>query len=133
MLWLVLSRDFLQLAIGGPLTGLAFGMATAFWLRYMYNVPTAEITLTILATYGTYVVGDELFKVSAVLAVVTLGALCHAPAIDSRCQESLVDSTLLVGLQSPSEVTFCSMRAPLNMQGQSDLGVMQGSTCLQRV
>ena len=72
----LLSREFLQLGIGGPLTGLAFGMVTAFWLRYMYNVPTAEITLTIVATYGTYIVGDSLFHVSAVLAVVTLGALC---------------------------------------------------------
>jgi len=34
----------------------------------------AEITLTIVATYGTYIVADELFHVSAVLAVVTLGA-----------------------------------------------------------
>lgn len=67
----------MQLAIGGPLTGLAFGIATATWLRYMYNTPMAEITLTIIATYGTYIVADELFHVSAVLAVVTLGALRH--------------------------------------------------------
>ena len=82
-LCICICREFLQLAIGGPLTGLAFGIATAFWLRYMYNVPTAEITLTIVATYGTYIVGDELFHVSAVLAVVTLGALCLLPAVDS--------------------------------------------------
>lgn len=72
---LLLHRDFVQLAVGGPLVGLAFGIATATWLRYMYNSPMAEITLTILATYGTYIVGDELLHVSAVLAVVTLGAL----------------------------------------------------------
>ncbi len=80
----LLRREFLQLAIGGPLTGLAFGMATAFWLRYMYNIPTAEITLTIVATYGTYIVGDSLFHVSAVLAVVTLGALCRSRAADRQ-------------------------------------------------
>ena len=56
------------------MTGLAFGMATATWLRYMYNTPMAEVTLTIIATYGAYIVADELFHVSAVLAVVTLGA-----------------------------------------------------------
>lgn len=85
----LLSREFLQLAIGGPLTGLAFGMATAFWLRYMYNVPTAEITLTIVATYGTYIVGDSLFHVSAVLAVVTLGALCPHPLLTANTWELL--------------------------------------------
>ena len=41
----------------------------------------AEITLTIIATYGTYIVADELFHVSAVLAVVTLGALGHVSII----------------------------------------------------
>ncbi len=72
---MLLYREFLQLAVGGPLLGLAFGIGTATWLRYMYNTPMAEITLTIMATYGTYIVGDELLHVSAVLAVVTLGAL----------------------------------------------------------
>ncbi len=71
------------------MTGLAFGIATAFWLRYMYNTPMAEITLTIVATYGTYIVADELFHVSAVLAVVTLGALSYIPPVlltnDSVC------------------------------------------------
>ena len=47
----------------------------------MYNTPMAEITLTIIATYGTYIVADELFHVSAVLAVVTLGALGHVLSI----------------------------------------------------
>ena len=45
------------------------------WLRYMYNSPMAEITLTVLTAYATYLVGDQLFGVSGVLAVVILGAL----------------------------------------------------------
>ncbi len=67
------NREFVQLAVGGPLAGLAFGMATTFWLRFMYNTPMAEITLTIVSAYGTYIVADELMHVSAVLAVVILG------------------------------------------------------------
>ena len=67
----------MQLAVGGPLTGLAFGVATTVWLRYMYNNATAEITLTVLSAYGTYVVANELLDVSAVLAVVVLGWLIH--------------------------------------------------------
>ena len=68
-----MRREFVQLAVGGPLTGLAFGVATTVWLRYMYNNATAEITLTVLSAYGTYLVANELFNVSAVLAVVVLG------------------------------------------------------------
>lgn len=55
------------------MAGLAFGIATTFWLRYMYNSPMAEITLTIVSAYSTYIVADELMHVSAVLAVVILG------------------------------------------------------------
>ena len=69
----ILCREFVQLAVGGPLAGLAFGIATTFWLRYMYNSPMAEITLTIVSAYSTYIVADELMHVSAVLAVVILG------------------------------------------------------------
>ncbi|KAK9791813.1 hypothetical protein WJX73_006506 [Symbiochloris irregularis] len=66
-------RLFAQLTAGGPATGLAFGMATTVWLRFMYNTPLGEITLTIASAFGTYLVGAELFGVSGVLAVVTLG------------------------------------------------------------
>lgn len=66
-------RLFAQLSAGGPATGLAFGIATTIWLRFMYNNPLAEITLTIASSFGTYLVADELFGVSGVLAVVTLG------------------------------------------------------------
>ena len=45
------------------------------WLRFMYNNPLAEITLTVLTAYATYLVGDRLFGVSGVLAVVILGAV----------------------------------------------------------
>ena len=75
----MICREFVQLAVGGPLTGLAFGIATTFWLRFMYNSPMAEITLTIVSAYSTYIVADELLHVSAVLAVVLLGEwLSHA-------------------------------------------------------
>lgn len=44
----------------------------------MYNKPLAEISLTIAGAYATYIVADQLFNVSAVLAVVFLG---KAPSI----------------------------------------------------
>lgn len=76
---MALRRQSVQLAVGGPLVGLAFGIVTTVWLRYMYNSPTAEITLTIVSAYGTYLVADELLHVSAVLAVVVLGV--RAPSL----------------------------------------------------
>ena len=69
-----MSRLFCQLSLGGPATGLLFGVAMTAWLRFMYNNPMAEITLTVLTAYATYLVGDRLFGVSGVLAVVVLGA-----------------------------------------------------------
>ena len=68
-----MSRLFFQLSAGGPATGIAFGLAMTLWLRFMYNKPLAEISLTIAAAYGTYIVANELFGVSPVLAVVFLG------------------------------------------------------------
>ena len=63
-----------------------FGVAMTAWLRFMYNNPMAEITLTVLTAYATYLVGDRLFGVSGVLAVVVLGAMlepstAHAHAL----------------------------------------------------
>ena len=43
------------------------------WLRSMFNKPLAEITLTIAGAYANYIVADQLFEVSAVLATVFLG------------------------------------------------------------
>ena len=39
----------------------------------MYNSPVAEITTTVVASFGTYIIADQLFHVSGVLAVVFLG------------------------------------------------------------
>jgi NhaP-type Na+/H+ or K+/H+ antiporter len=78
-------RLFCQLSLGGPATGLAFGMAMTAWLRFMYNNPMAEITLTVLTAYATYVVGDRLFGVSGVLAVVMLGAHAFRSACHELC------------------------------------------------
>ena len=62
------------------------------WLRFMYNNPMAEITLTVLTAYATYLVGDRLFGVSGVLAVVILGAL---PDIGALCEELIYHSPWL--------------------------------------
>ena len=59
---------FVRLAVGGAALGLAFGVATTAWLRYMYNAPMPEITITFVSTFLTYLVGDRLLGVSGVVS-----------------------------------------------------------------
>ena len=63
---------------GGAATGLAFGLACTFWLRFMYKHLLGEITLSVVCAYSCYLVADSLFGTSGVLAVVTLGGLLAA-------------------------------------------------------
>lgn len=56
-------KTLVQLSLGGPAFGLAVGLATTIWLRWMFNMPLAEITLTIAAAFGTYLIADQFCKV----------------------------------------------------------------------
>lgn len=60
--------QFVRLAIGGVALGLAFGVATTAWLRYMYNDPMPEITITFASAFLAYLVGDRLLGVSGVVS-----------------------------------------------------------------
>lgn len=43
------------------------------WLRYVYNSAVVEVTMTIVAALGAFIVGNEMLGVSGVLAVLCLG------------------------------------------------------------
>ena len=73
---------FARLAAGGVATGLVAGVATTLWLRYMYNAPMPEITLTLAGAYMTFLVSERLLGVSGVLAVVTLGLWMAASGVN---------------------------------------------------
>ena len=60
--------QFVRLALGGVALGLTFGVATTAWLRYMYNAPMPEITITFVSAFLTYLVGDRLLGVSGVVS-----------------------------------------------------------------
>lgn len=62
-----------QLALGGPAVGMAFGICMVAWLRYIYNQDVVEVTLTIVAAMGSFIVANEILGVSGVLAVLILG------------------------------------------------------------
>lgn len=46
---------------------------TIFWLSHVFNDALVEISITLASTYITFYIGEGLFEVSGVLAVVTLG------------------------------------------------------------
>ncbi|XP_043218270.1 sodium/hydrogen exchanger 10-like isoform X2 [Amphibalanus amphitrite] len=73
----ILAR-FCQIAIGGPIFGIACGHFFVFWLSRIFNDAVSEITLTIVAAYFTFYVGEVLLEVSGVMAVVCLGVVINS-------------------------------------------------------
>ena len=64
---------FVKVALGGPAFGYLMAKITIFWLSHVFNDALVEITITLASTYITFYIGEGLFEVSGVLAVVTLG------------------------------------------------------------
>jgi NhaP-type Na+/H+ or K+/H+ antiporter len=53
--------------------GLAFGIASVIWLKFIFNDTVIEITLTIAVSYFAYYTAQEWAGASGVLTVMTLG------------------------------------------------------------
>ncbi|ESO97538.1 hypothetical protein LOTGIDRAFT_152631 [Lottia gigantea] len=64
---------FLRVAIGGPAFGLLMAIFAIFCLSQVFNDVYVELTVTLVATYATFYIGEALLGVSGVLAVVVLG------------------------------------------------------------
>lgn len=64
---------FIRVAFGGPAFGYLMAKISIFWLANVFNDALVEITITLVSTYITFYVGEGIFGVSGVLAVVTLG------------------------------------------------------------
>ncbi|MEM7223233.1 MAG: cation:proton antiporter [Pseudomonadota bacterium] len=63
---ITLTRDF----IGGIAVGFIAAQITSSLLRHLFNLPLAEITVSVALAYVTYIMGDVLVDVSGVVAVV---------------------------------------------------------------
>lgn len=70
-----IGGEFLLVVLLGMGTGALIGAVVLFWCSRLFNRPLVEITLTIIAAYSTYYVAENLFHVSGVVAVVTLGLM----------------------------------------------------------
>jgi CPA1 family monovalent cation:H+ antiporter len=69
-----LAWHLLTMTCGGILTGAAVGLAASQVTRRVDD-PMIEITLTVIAAYGSFVLSDQL-GVSGVLATVSSGMIC---------------------------------------------------------
>lgn len=61
-----------ELSVLGPLFGFATALIVYFWLKWVYNEPSLEITIWIMAVYTTFYLADIL-NLSSVLSVVCFG------------------------------------------------------------
>jgi Na+:H+ antiporter len=69
-----LAIEFVRIVGGGLAVGVLIGLGVSQIIRQIDD-PMIEITLTTLAAYGSFLVGEE-FGVSGVIATVTAGMLC---------------------------------------------------------
>ncbi len=65
-----------QLAAGGPAVGIAFALCLSAWLKYAGGTLFADLSMTLVAAYGSFHVADIL-GCSNILATVALG-MCMA-------------------------------------------------------
>ena len=68
---------FAELSIGGPILGILVGMITLWILKRIHFDSTSDITITLVACYGIFILAEGLmpFQVSGILAVVSLGLM----------------------------------------------------------
>lgn len=81
-----------QVALGAVALGLAFGLASSFWLGIIFNDTVIEITLTLSVSYLAYFTAEDGAGVSGVLTVMTLGmfyAVVARTAFKGESQKSL--------------------------------------------
>lgn len=81
-----------RVSVGAAFIGLAFGVASVFWLGFIFNDAVIEIALTLATSYLTFYIAQDWADVSGVLAVMTLGMFFGAvarTAFKGDSQESL--------------------------------------------
>ena len=69
-----ITKQFVQMSVGGPLLGLVFGFIMAWMLNRIHNVPIMEANLTVCMPYILFYVAElHAVHVSGILALVAMG------------------------------------------------------------
>ncbi len=84
--------NFLLAAGGGVAVGIVSGLVLIPIFRRLNNDVSVYITLTFLSGYATYILADQVFKVSGVLAVIALGLLHSQPRFNTMTAELRVQA-----------------------------------------
>lgn len=72
---LTVGGEFLMVVVLGLFIGAGVGGVVLAWVGRVFNQPLVEITVTISAAYIAYYIAENVFHVSGVVAVVSLGLI----------------------------------------------------------
>lgn len=72
--------QFVVVSVGGIALGLAAGRELNFVHRWL-DSPPLEITVTLLTPFAVYLLGEEVLRVSGILATVTTGLYLTCPQL----------------------------------------------------
>ncbi|XP_047261036.1 sodium/hydrogen exchanger 8-like isoform X1 [Capsicum annuum] len=90
--WGAVIKFLVQVSLGAVGVGIAFGMASVLWLRFIFNDTVIEISLTLAVSYVSYFTAQQGADISGVLTVMTLGMFYSAvakTAFKGESQQSL--------------------------------------------
>ncbi|VYS46087.1 unnamed protein product [Arabidopsis thaliana] len=76
--WGSIIKFLVQNSFGAVGIGLAFGIASVFWLKFIFNDTVVQITVTLSASYFAYYTAQEWAGVSGILTVMILGMVFAA-------------------------------------------------------
>ncbi|ESQ35344.1 hypothetical protein EUTSA_v10006906mg [Eutrema salsugineum] len=71
--WGSIIKFLVQNSFGAVGIGIAFGIASVLWLRFVFNDIVVQITVTLSVSYFAYYTAQEWAGVSGILTVMTLG------------------------------------------------------------
>nr|XP_016446545.1 PREDICTED: sodium/hydrogen exchanger 8-like [Nicotiana tabacum] len=71
--WVAVLEYLAQGSLGAVIIGLVFGMASLFWLRFVYNDTLIDFSLALTVSYIAYYTAQEQAEASGILTLVALG------------------------------------------------------------
>jgi NhaP-type Na+/H+ or K+/H+ antiporter len=71
--------EFFRVSFGGILIGFLIGKTSLFWIKHVFKDMLVEATLIIVSAYFVFFICENIFSVSGVLGLVTLGVMMAGP------------------------------------------------------
>ncbi|XP_010496361.1 PREDICTED: sodium/hydrogen exchanger 8 isoform X3 [Camelina sativa] len=90
--WGSIIKFLVQNSLGAVGIGLAFGIASVIWLKFVFNDTVVQITVTLSVSYFAYYTAQEWAGVSGILTVMVLGMFFAAfarTAVKGESHQSL--------------------------------------------